>query len=85
MYLNQLYGRVSPGELADLYNETCNFMYNPSTLVDVVFNKAEDLLDYSQLANNSYSLNQIVAIRYNILNKIGNFKDGIKEWNWRLS
>ena len=80
-YLKQLYGRITPGELGEMYNETYNFVYNLSTPVDVIFNKVEDLLEYSQLAGNTFSPNQMIALGYNILNKTGKFKDGVKEWN----
>ena len=83
-YLKELYGKITPGELGEMYNDTYNFVYNPSTPVEVIFNKVEDLLEYSQLAGNTYSPNQLIALGYNILNKSGKFRDGIKEWNRTL-
>ena len=55
--------------------------YDPTTPVDNVFNKVEDMMEYGELAQLEYTERQAVAKAYNILLKTGKFDESIRAWN----
>jgi hypothetical protein len=81
VYLQNTYGKISPGQLSAFEKEVSEYHYDPITPIDVVFNKVEDLIEYGELARNPYSELQTITKAYNIINATGTFKDGIKAWN----
>jgi hypothetical protein len=80
-YLLTVYGKIAPSQLLHLEQETKTFAYDPSTPVDVVFNQVEDLVEYGEMANCTFTMNQTVNIAYAILNCTTKFKESIKTWN----
>ena len=54
---------------------------NPTHLVDVIFNKLEDLLDFSVAAHTDYSEQQLINIAYGILNNTSKYQHYIQEWS----
>ena len=81
VYLQNTYGKISPGQLSAFEQEVTHFHYDPVTPIDIVYNKVEDLIEYGELARNPFSQLQTITKAYNIINKTGTFKDGIKAWN----
>ena len=81
VYLQNTYGKISPGQLSAFEKEVTEFHYDPVTPIDIVYNKVEDLIEYGELARNPFSQLQTITKAYNIINKTGTFKDGIKAWN----
>ena len=57
--------------------------YDPVNPIEQFFNRIEDLVDYGELACNTYTQIQAISKAYNILNKTGVFKDYIKTWKRR--
>jgi hypothetical protein len=49
--------------------------------VDVVFNQVEDLVEYGEMANYTYTMAQTISIAYSILNRTTKFSKSIKTWN----
>ena len=47
-YLQQTYGRISPGQLGDFESQVVTMTYDPCTPVDNVFNKVEDMMEYGE-------------------------------------
>jgi hypothetical protein len=81
VYLQNTYGKISPGQLSAFEKEVTEFHYDPITPIDIVYNKVEDLIEYGELAHNPYSQLQTITKAYNSINATGTFKDGIKTWN----
>lgn len=80
-YLKTAYGRISPAQLAAHDNEITNMVYDTTTPIDIVFNSIKDLMEYGEMADNTYTPNQSIQKAYNILNRCGIFREAIKEWN----
>jgi hypothetical protein len=82
-YLLTVYGKISPSQLLELEHETKTFAYDPITPVDEVFNKIEDLVEFGEMAQCTYTMAQSINIAYSILNRTTKFKESIKSWNRR--
>ena len=54
--------------------------YDPINPIEQVFNRIKDLVDYREIACNTYAQTQAISKAYNILNKTGIFKEYIKTW-----
>ena len=55
-----------------------NYVFDPYQPLDVTFNLVEDLMDYATAAGSPYTEMQLMNITYNVINKTGVLKDGIK-------
>ena len=80
-YLFVHYGRVTPAQLQHEEQQLTEWIYDPVLPIVIVFNKIDDLLDLATAAGSPCSAQQIINFGYNILNKTGKFKQGIREWN----
>ncbi len=81
-FLQEQYSKISLSqELLSFEQDVTNFVFDPLTPVENVFNKVEDLMDNGELAKIPYSQHQIIVKAYNIFNACGVFKDYIKSWN----
>ena len=58
--------------------------YDPVTPVENIFNNIEDLFNYGDMVNCTYSHPQAMYKAYNILNKTRKFRESIKYWNCLL-
>ena len=58
-----------------------SYVYIPAQLIDVLFNKIEDLLDLSVAAQSDYTVQQLINITYVIINKTRKFGEFIRKWN----
>ena len=47
----------------------------------ILFHKIYDLIDLANVAKSPYLAQQIINFGYSLLNKTGNFSQGIREWN----
>ena len=85
-YLLRQYGRVSPAELSDFDKEVTEMTYDPTTPIDLVFSKVDDLVMYGEFAQNPYTAEQAISKAYNIINNCGSlYNDYIKSWNRRMN
>jgi len=50
-HLRTTYGKISPAQLITYEAEVTNMTYDPTTPVDLVFGKIDDLLMYGDFAN----------------------------------
>ena len=66
-YLLSMYGKISPSHLNNFKKEVTDMHYDPVTLVDNIFNKIEDFLEYWDMENCPYSQPQAISKAYNIL------------------
>ena len=82
-FLQDRYGKISHSQLIAFEQDVTNFIFDPLTPVENVYNKIEDLMDYGELAAIPYSQHQIIVKAYNIFNSCGVFRDYIKLWNRR--
>ena len=53
---------------------------NPTTLIDIAFQKIKDLIMYRDFAQYYFTSDQVIKKAYNILNYTGLYKDYIKTW-----
>ena len=81
-YLLTTYGKISPSHLNDFEEEVAEMHYDPVTSVDNFFNRFEDLLEYSDIANFPYSHPEPISMAYNINKKTGKFRESIKSWKY---
>jgi hypothetical protein len=80
-YLFNTYGKVNPQMLSDEEDRVKQTVYDPKLPIDSVFNAVEDLLDFSTSAGTPYTQLQAINIAYVLVNKTGQFRVGIREWN----
>ena len=80
-YLFTTYGNVSVTALADKESAVRSITYHQGQPIDFIFNEVEDLVEYSELANQPLSQAQTVSVAYLILHRSGKLKHAITEWN----
>ena len=80
-YLFNYHGRVTPVMLQQEEKEVKEMFYNPTHPVDVIFNKVEDLLDFSIAAHADYTKQQLINIAYVIINNANNYQHYICDWS----
>jgi hypothetical protein len=73
-YLLTVCGKMSPSQLLQLEQETKSFTCGPITPIDVVFNAAEDLVEYGEMARCTCTMAQTINIAYSILNRTTKFR-----------
>ncbi len=72
-FLQERYGKISHSQLLSFKQEVTNFVFDPLTPVENVFNKVEDLMDYGELAKIPYlQQHQIIFKACNIFNETEN-------------
>ena len=54
--------------------------YDPAHPIDVIFNKVEDLSDFSTAARAAFTEQQLINIAYVIISKTGKYQLYIREW-----
>ena len=79
-FLYKTYGRITPQMLDEKEISVKNHVFDPHQPLDVTFNLVEDLMDYATAAGSPYTEMQLMNITYNVINKTGMLKDGIKTW-----
>lgn len=79
-YLMTTYGRVTPEQLADQYEQVLATVYSPGEPLDVIFNKVFDLTELAEAAQLPYSEQQQITILYTIFNRSGQFVHDIRMW-----
>ena len=84
-FLKTTYGRLSPGQLKEKEMLIDNFVYDPATNVDTVFNAIQAFNELCVLLNNAKSDTQLVTYAYLIFQKNGIFMEGLKSWNSKAS
>ena len=57
--------------------------YDPTTPIDIVFQKVEDLMMYGDFAQCPFTADQAIQKAYNIINSTGLYEDYIKTWTRR--
>ena len=81
-HLRTTYGKISPAQLIAYEAEVTNMTYDPTTPVDLVFSKIDDLLMYGEFANCPFTATQAITKGYHILNNCGNiYNDYLRSWN----
>ena len=55
--------------------------YEPINIVNNIFKKVEDLIDYRGMGNCPYLHPKVISNVYNINNNTGKFQNSIKSWN----
>jgi len=76
------YGKISPAQLINYEAEVTNITYDPTTPVDLVFGKIDDLVMYGEFASCPYTATQAITKGYHILNNCCNiYNDYIRSWN----
>ena len=80
-FLQEVFGQITPQELADREETLKNFTYDPIKPVDIVFNKITQFKDLCSLCKNDKTEPQLVQLAYIIFNKSRIFTDALKEWN----
>ena len=58
-----------------------NTRFIPSVHPGLVFNKVDDLMDLASAAGSPYTAQQLINFAYIIINRMGKFTTGIREWN----
>ena len=84
-FLKSTYGHLSPTELKEKEMVIDNFVYDPSTNVDMVFNAIQNFNELCTLLNNARSDTQLVTYAYLIFQRTGIFMEGLKSWNSKAS
>jgi len=60
--------------------------YNPTTPIDLVFSKIDDLLMYGDFAQCPFSTEQAISKAYHIINNCGSvYNDYLRAWNRRIN
>ena len=81
-HLRTTYGKISPAQLISYEAEVTNLTYDPTTPVDLIFGKIDDLLMYGDFANCPFTATQAITKGYHILNNCGNiYNDYLRSWN----
>ena len=81
-HLRTTYGKISPAQLIAYEAEVTNMTYDPTTPVDLIFGKIDDLLMYGEFANCPFTATQAITKGYHILNNCGNiYNDYLRSWN----
>ena len=80
-FLKRAYGRLSPEELKTKEALVDNYVYDPATNVDTVFNCIQEFDDLCKLLENSKTDTQLVTYAYLIFQRTGIFMEGLKKWN----
>ena len=81
-HLRITYGKISPAQLISYEAEVTNMTYDPTTPVDLIFGKIDDLLMYGDFANCPFTATQAITKGYHILNNCGNiYNDYLRSWN----
>ena len=78
-YLQEIFGQITPQELADREEAIKNFIYDPTKPVDTVSNKITQYRDLCALCKNSKTDPQLVQLAYIIFNKTRIFTDALKD------
>ena len=82
-HLQTTYGQISPAQLSAFEKEVIDLHYDPTTPIDIVFQKIEDLMMYGDFAQCPFTAEQAIQRAYNIVNATGLYKDYIKTWSRR--
>jgi hypothetical protein len=82
-HLLATYGEISPAQLSSFEKDVIEMTYDPTTPIDVVFQKVEDLMMYGDFAQCPFTAEQSIQRAYNIINSTGLYKDYIKTWSRR--
>ncbi len=83
-YLLATYGRISPAQLTAFDEEVTKMTYDPTTPIDLVFAKIDDLLMYGEFAQCPFSTEQAITKAYHILNNCGTlYNEYLRAWNRR--
>ena len=81
-HLRTTYGKISPAQLITYETEVTTMTYDPTTPIDLVFSKIDDLLMYGEFANCPFTATQAITKGYHILNNCGNvYNDYLRSWN----
>ena len=81
-YLRSTYRKISPAQLITYEAEVTNMTYDPTTPVDLVVDKIDNLLMYGDFANCPFTATQAITKGYHILNNCGNiYNDYLPPWN----
>ena len=80
-HLQDNYGKITPQVLQAKDNDIMWMSYNPQEPINTFFNAIEDLNELTTIANTPMSESQSINKTYILLNKTGQFKDAIREWN----
>ena len=80
-HLQTTYGQISPAQLSSFEKEVTEMTYDPTTPIDIVFQKIEDLMMYGDFAQCPFTAEQSILRAYNIDNSTGLYKDYIKTWS----
>ena len=84
-HLQENYGKITPQVLQEKDDALMRMSYNPQEPIDVIFNAIEDLNELATIANTPMSESQSMNKAYILLNRTGQFKDSIREWNRLLT
>jgi hypothetical protein len=82
-HLQTTYGQISPAQLSAFEKEVIDLQYDPTTPIDIMFQKIEDLMMYGDFAQCPFTAEQAIQRAYNIVNATGLYKDYIKTWSRR--
>jgi hypothetical protein len=82
-HLQTTYGQISPAQLSSFEKEVIEMTYDPTTPIDIVFQKIEDLMMYGDFAQCPFTAEQSIQRAYNIVDSTGLYKDYIKTWSRR--
>ena len=79
-YLYKTYGKITPQMLDTQESKVKSLIFDPSQPLTLIINPIEDLMDYATAARSPYTEIQLINMGYNIINRSGMLKEGIKTW-----
>ena len=79
-YLFSTHDRVTPAMLHEEEKQVKDMFYDPAHPIDIIFNKVEDLSDFSTAARADFTEQQLINIAYVIISKTGKYQPYIREW-----
>ena len=80
-HLFQVYGRLTPQILYEQEQKVQQMVYDPQHPIDGVFTAVDDLVNFSEAAETSYTQPQCINLAYRIPNRTGMFQRWILNWN----